>query len=383
MFPGKGLRIGRLFGIDLEIHASWLVVFVLVFINLTFSVLPQAAYSTGLGINIVLGLAMTLLFFGSVVAHELAHSLVGRAFGVRIEKITLFIFGGVAQMSGEPKDAPSEFLMAAAGPASSLLLGVGFGVLYILAVFAQAPANVSFALQSLATINVILAVFNLMPGFPLDGGRLFRAVIWLVTKDMEKATRIATRSGQGLAILLMAGGAFIALTPPYDPGGFWYALIGFFLYNAASGSYQQMELGRLLSGVQVSEIMTRGVLTVPADITLEALVADYFLRLRHGRFPVIEDGRMVGTVTLNDVRQVPREGWGALEVGAVTTPLTEEDFVGPEEPAYAALLRLAASRSGQLLVREAGRVTGILTKTDLMEAIRLRSALAGVSGHEG
>lgn len=378
MFGMRSVRIGRVFGIEIEIHASWLIVFMLVFVSLAFGEFPRARGATGPGaVDLVTGLVATLLFFGSVLAHELSHSLVGRSFGIEVKKITLFIFGGLAQMTEEARDPKSELFMAAAGPASSLVLSSVFGAAYVGLRAAGAAAALALPFFFLAEVNVLLAVFNLVPGFPLDGGRLFRAALWLFTEDMPKATRIATRVGQGFAGLLIASGALLVLAGPPDGrfSGFWLALIGLFLWNAATGSYQQVELGQALSGVTIRRIMTPQVITAPAGISVAELVEDYFMRYRHARFPLVDDGVLAGTVTLHDVRELDHDRWAYTPARDIASTASEEDFISPDEPALGALVRMARSGRGQLLVREDGRIVGIVTRSDVIGVIRIHDAL--------
>jgi Zn-dependent protease/predicted transcriptional regulator len=383
MFGMRSFKIGRFFGIDIEVHASWIVIFLIVFTNFLFGgglspVNPMASPTTVLGwlALTVVALLTTFLFFASVLLHELSHSLVGRRYGVEIKRITLFLFGGLAQMTGEARDAKAEFLMAAAGPASSFVLAVLFGLVGVALSLLRAPALLAEPPLTLAFINALLGIFNLVPGFPLDGGRVFRSIVWGLTDNMETATRIATRVGQVFAVLMISGGAAEALLDPRHAfNGFWLILIGLFLWNAAGSSYQQMEITHALAGVKVGEIMTHGVITAPAGVSLLELVNEYFLTHRFARFPLVEDGKLAGTVTLQDVRQVPQEAWAATPARQVARPVDEGDFVTEATPAIDALMKMAAGNRGQLLVKEDGQVTGIVTRSDVMKAIQLRDAL--------
>lgn len=374
----RSVRIGRIFGIDVELHASWLVIFGLVFVTLSLGEFPRFRGATGPGVvDLVGGLVTTILFFGSVVAHELSHSLVGRAFGIEVKRITLFIFGGLAQMSEEAPDPKAELFMAAAGPAASVVLAMLFGGLYVPLRIFGAPVALTVPAFYLAYVNLALALFNLVPGFPLDGGRLLRASLWFLTGDMTRATRIATRSGQAFAGLLIALGALQVLAGPPEGrfSGFWLALIGLFLWNAAAGSYQQLAVGRALAGVSVAQIMTPDLVTAPADIPVSELVDRFFLRLRHGRFPLVRDGVLVGTVTLQDVRALSPELWPVTPASHVSHALEADDYISPDAQALSALTRMAAADRGQLLVRDGGRVVGIVTKSDVVRAMRVRDYL--------
>ncbi|MBI5231750.1 MAG: site-2 protease family protein [Coriobacteriales bacterium] len=371
MFDLPSLRLGRLFGIPLEVNLSWLIIFGLLSFSLAFGVFPGAV--DGLSVAAYLGLAAVtaLMFFVSIVLHELAHSLVARAGGVHVDRITLFMLGGVSQMDEEPHTAGREFVMAFAGPAMSFVLGIASFVLAAIAQFAGAPAYVVFPLSYLGSVNILVGIFNLLPGFPLDGGRVLRAILWGITHDLNRATLWAARTGQFI------GWSMVALTVAgVAVGGaeavplIWFGLIGWFIASLAGQAYRQQIVKQQLSHVRVGSVMTPHPQTAPGDITLEQLAHDYFLGGRHSRYPVMFDGHVIGLITLPDVKAVPRERWPFVRVAEVTERDLQRMTVDSSASLDVTVDRLGSDRPGALLVVEAGRLIGIVTRADVIAASR-------------
>ena len=368
MFGLPSIRIGRLFGIPLEIDASWFLVFFLVAATLTTSYFPTALPDRAPAQYVLLGVLTALAFFGSLVLHELAHSLVARAGGLRISKVTLFLFGGVSQMEEEPHSAGREFVMALAGPLTSVFVGgVCFGAAALLRAVGAAEA-LWVPFEYLALINWSLAVFNMLPGFPLDGGRVLRAALWASTKDLLKATRWASRAGQALGMLLIASAVLGVLGGRYNL--VWLALIGWFLANAAAGAYQQQVIRAKLAEVPLHQIMSAPAELVPAEMSLEAMAHSYFLGGRHTRYPVVSEGRVVGLVDLARLNTIPREQWKALSVGEVAARDLADVVATPETTVEAILPRLEPGGPGAVLVVQEGRLAGIVTRADVIRLIR-------------
>lgn len=375
MFPilsFGSIRIGRVFGIDIEINYTWFIIFALVTFNLSYIFYVEQKFS--LVVSTVDGLITSLLFFSSILLHELSHSFVAARNQIPIKKVTLFIFGGIAQMSKEPDSPKIEFKMAVAGPLASLALaGLFGGAWLVLGALGMGPALYS-PFQFLSFINLLLAAFNLAPGFPLDGGRVLRAALWYYFKDIRRATQIASRAGQVLAFLLI----FIGLVRIFygDYGGFWLIIIGWFLSGTAQASYRQLLLERSLSGVKVKEIMTDQVVIVDPEITLDRLVEEYFLRYKYGRFPVIsKEERLLGVITLHDVKEVPRSEWFQRTAGEIVSSLKAGFTVRPDEEAAKALIQMAREDIGHLLVVENSSLVGLVTRTDIIRLIKIKSEL--------
>lgn len=371
MFTLPSWRVGRVFGIPLEVNPTWVVIFALVAVTLAFSYFPGVEGVSGLptAVHVAMGVATALLFFASIVLHEISHSLVARAGGLRISRVTLFIFGGVAQMEEEPKRPGHEFLLAVAGPVASFALGGLFAGAYVLATLAGAHAALSAPLEYLAMINVSVAVFNLLPGFPLDGGRVLRAGLWALTGDLLRATRWASRAGQALGALLVAVAVAGVLFGTLD--FVWLGLLGWFISGLAETAYRQQAARSALDGVSVGDVMTRDPEVVHGALSLERLAHDHFLGGRHTRYPVVVEGRVIGLVTLPDAKRVPRERWASTSVADVADRDLPRLVVFPSTPLESAAARLGRDMPGALLVVDGGLVTGIITREDVHRAMRV------------
>jgi len=368
MFGLPSLRLGRPFGIPLEIDASWLLVFFLVASSLTMSYLPEALPEESSVLYVALGVLTALAFFGSLVLHELAHSLVARAGGLKVTRVTLFALGGVSQMEDEPRSPGHEFLLAAAGPGTSVLIGLSLlGATVALIALDVAPV-VWVPLEYLGVINLSLAVFNLLPGFPLDGGRVLRALLWALTGDMLKATRWASRSGQAIGVTLIAAAVIGVLLGTFD--FVWLAVMGWFLSNMSASAYQQQLLRSTLAAVPLRQIMSSPAQLAPADATLEEMAHSYFLGGRHTRYPVVENGRVIGLIDLARVNDIPRDQWPSTSVRDVAAADLASIVGSPGDSVDSVLSRLEPGGPGAILVVEDRRLAGIVTRADVIRFIR-------------
>lgn len=363
------VRIARVFGIPIEIHYTWLIVFGLVAWSLATGYFPRAGADLTTAAVIVLSVGATLLFFAALLVHELAHAYVAMRGGLPVRRITLFIFGGVAQMEREPRTASGEFRMAIAGPLTSLVIA---GAAWAAARASGGGLRALF--QYLALINAAVALFNMVPAFPLDGGRVFRAAVWWATKSLSRATRVASLVGQGFAYLFMLLGVLQIFTGRLG-GGLWLVFIGWFLLQAAQAGYQQVLIRRALRGVKVREVMREEIAAVPPGISLTAFVQDYLLRAPTSEFCVMDDGRLRGLISLDDVKRVPREQWDAVPVAQVMTPEEACPVVSASQSAYDAFLVVASSPTGQAAVRDGDRLVGAVTQRDLLAHLRTRLLL--------
>jgi len=370
----RSFRIGRLFGIDIEIDYTWFIVFFLVAASLSTSVLAQRLPGLSLGARWLVAGITTLLFFASVLLHELSHSVVARRSGLGIAGITLFLFGGVSKMSDEPKSPGVEFRIAIAGPLASMALAFVFlGIAHLVR---PAPGGdvLNTVFTSLGWVNGMLAIFNLLPGFPLDGGRVLRAGLWRAMGSLAEATRIAATFGHALGLLMIVGGIMLfALSGDFRV--LWLAFIGWFLIQAAQSSYQQVVLRQAISGVPVGTVMTGDVDWVPADTPLDRIVNDYVMRHNHPAFPVFDGERLIGLLCLGDIRKVPQERWPQVTVREATPPLSQANTISPQADAWEALVRMSAESCGRLLVVEDGMLRGIISRTDIMRLMRHRLEL--------
>jgi Zn-dependent protease/CBS domain-containing protein len=366
--PTPGFRLGTVLGFEIVLDYSWFIIFALILFSLGGGYFPISYPGLGSVTYGAMALAGALLFFASLLAHELAHAVVARRRGVIVDGITLFVFGGMARMRSEPQRAGDEFVIAGAGPVSSYLMGAGF---YLLAVGLRAAGvgpEVYGVAAFLATINIILATFNLLPGFPLDGGRLLRAGLWHLHGDMRRATRTASRAGEVLAYVLMALGVLQALSG-YVLGGIWLVFIGWFLRNAAVASYSQLLVRDALRSVAAADLMTPWPDTVPPDLSLEEMVDSFFMHYRHQAYPVVRGAAPVGLVTLEQVRRVPRDDWATRTVADVMTPAADI-VVAPDTPINLMLEQMHAAGAYRVLVVGGGALLGIISSSDIASWIR-------------
>ena len=395
---GSSLKIGRVFGIDIRIDYSWLFIFVLVTWNLG-TTFGSAHPSWGRVLAWGTALSASLLFFGSVLAHELAHSVVAKAQGVPVRNITLFLFGGVSNIQREPDSAGHEFLMAIVGPLTSIVIGlallfVGQGITGPLGDALANPSDVLSRMSPLATllvwlgsINLTLGLFNLIPGFPLDGGRVLRSILWALTRNLQMATRWAAGVGQAIAWLMIIGGVamvFGARIPFFGTGfvsGLWLAFIGWFLNSASAQSYQQLVVHDILEGIPVSRMMRPNPPTVTSDLSVSNLVADYLLGKDDHAFPVIDNGGLAGLVCLHDVRLVNHSAWNTTKVSGIMTPISKLVVTSPDEDAAKALNKLMQRDVGQLPVVQDGRLVGLLRRQDIISWLQAH-AQANTGGRQ-
>lgn len=387
-----GLRLFRLAGIDVYLDWSLIIIFMLITASLGLGVFPQWHPQWTAFTSLTTAFVAAVLFLASVLAHEYSHALVGRARGMTVNRITLFIFGGMAQIESEPEDWKSEFWMTIVGPLTSLLLGFVFIFLGVSVAGTEhfdpdQPRQYIEGLSPLATlllwlgpINIVLGLFNLVPGFPLDGGRILRALIWGVTGDLRRATRYASRGGQFFAWLLMGSGFAMILglhVPIFGTGvinGLWLAFIGWFLNSAAVASYQQLLVRQVLEGVPVSRLMHRNIQTLSPDITLQALVDDYLFSGDQRAYPVVGDGRIRGLVTLHDIRGVERGRWPGTRVEDIMVPWQKVVAVAADDDASEALDLISRRGINQLPVTEGRELVGLLRREDLLRWLSLFGA---------
>lgn len=390
---GNGLRLGQIAGIEIRVDWSLLVIFFLIANSLALGLFPgwHPDWGQALIWGTALGAAVALL--ASVLAHELSHALAGRALGIPIRRITLFVFGGIAQMEQEPPNWRAELGMAIVGPVTSAVLGVLF---LLVAGFAVGPVEPDLAdparlfaslgvgatlMLWLGQVNLVLAAFNLVPAFPLDGGRVLRALTWAITGDLRRATRWASGVGQGFAWFLIATGVAMTLgarVPFFGTGllgGLWLAFIGWFLNNAAALSYRQLLIREALRDIPVSRLMLTQFATVPPNLSVSALVEAYLLPSEQRAFPVVADGRLEGMVCLREVRRLERAAWEATAVCDIMVPADKLAFARPDDGASEALAVLAGRNVNQLPVVEDGRVCGLVRREDILKWLALYADL--------
>jgi Zn-dependent protease/CBS domain-containing protein len=364
---GTSWRVGRLAGIEVRVDSSWVVIALLITYSMYLRLSVVYPELEGGG-AVALAILSALLFFGSVLVHELAHALVAQARGIRVQDITLFLFGGATRAKVDSRGPGDEFLIAVVGPLTSGLLAGLFGIVAGLGreILSRPLAG---TLGYLAWTNLLLAAFNLVPGFPLDGGRLLRSAIWKTTGSLGRATRIASQAGQAVGWLLVAAGVASLLAGDLA-GGIWFAFIGWFLVQAARSSYQDLQLQQLLAGVEAEDVMAADLRRIPPELSLQDAVDDYFMRYDHGAFPVEEQGRTIGLLTLRGVRRVPREQWPTRRVRDHMVPLGDQVVVAPDARMDGVVGKLQDGEAGRVLVVQDGEVVGIITPSDLTRWLR-------------
>jgi Zn-dependent protease/predicted transcriptional regulator len=370
MFGGSW-RLGRILGIEVRIDTSWVLIALLVTyslyvrFDLRFPELTQAA-------NLLLAILFGLLFFASVLGHEMAHAVTARRRGIEVRGITLFLFGGATHARVDSRRPQDELVISAVGPLTSLILG---GLLLLLAQALGGPSRpVAGGFRYLGAVNIMLAIFNMLPGFPLDGGRVLRAIVWRATGSLSRATRVAGISGQILGYLLVGGGVVLLAAGALGTA-IWIAAIGWFLAQAARTSQEDLRARMLLEDVDAEELMTPELITVPADLSVRGAVDDYFMRHDHGAFPVEDDGRTVGLITLRGVKRVPQPEWGVRRVRDVMDPLGDQLSVPVEARMDQVLAKLQEAQRQRVLVVRDGQVVGIITPSDISRWLERRQAL--------
>ncbi len=382
-------RIGRIFGIEIMLHISWLIIFALVFFGLWQGQFEGTAWSQQK--RVLIAVITALLFFGSILAHELSHSLVARRFNMSVSSITLFLLGGVANLRQEPPSAKAEFLMAAAGPGMSVVIGViglaigggdipfvNISVPGVLDIRTNPSLDGVIAIASyIGTINLYLAAFNMLPGFPLDGGRVLRSIIWAVRGDRAKATPIAARGGQLVAGLFVLWG--VAQFSAGDALWFWPLLLAYFLYNAATQSLRQERLGGLVAGARVAPLMNTSFVAADPRSAVATVVRDLMLPRNLRAVPVVTDQNFLGLITTDDVRKIDHDRWATTPVEQVMTPSASLAKLGPDDDLGQALERFGDA--AVLPVVRDGRLVGLLDRDGVLNYIRMRDLFA--QGQQG
>ncbi|MGC9400564.1 MAG: site-2 protease family protein [Anaerolineae bacterium] len=387
----RGLEIGELFGIKVRVDWSWLLIFLLVTWNLA-TAFGNLHQDWSVPLRWSLGVFAALLFFASVLAHELAHSLVAQAQGMPVHSITLFLFGGIANIQKEPESPGKEFWMAIVGPLTSLAIGAALtlGVAFVssLRVVSATEAvrslgdlsPISTMLMWLGSINITLGIFNLIPGFPLDGGRVLRSLLWAAFGDLRRATRWAAYTGQGIAWLMIVGGIamiFGARLPFFGSGvgsGLWLTFIGWFLHNASTQSYRQVVIQDILEDVPVTRMMREHPPTVGPDMSVNTLINEYIMKSDDHAFPVLADDALIGMVTLDDVRTVQHTDRATTTVQQIMTPLEAVITLSIHDSADKALMSLAQHDIRQLpVLNDQTELVGLLRRRDLVRWLQLQS----------
>jgi Zn-dependent protease/CBS domain-containing protein len=365
------LRLGKLFGIDVSAHMSWFIILVLLTWSLARDWFPQSFAGWSTTTYWIVAFVSTLLLFVCVLIHELAHALVARAYKLTVKGITLFVFGGVAEIDQEMKRPGVEFQMAIAGPIASFLLA---GLAFLLTLpFQKSTTPTEAVLNYLVISNLTLGIFNLIPGFPLDGGRVLHAIIWKVTGNLQRATRIASHVGQGFGILFILLGIIAFFTGSFFDG-LWIAFIGWFLLSAAQAARTEVGVQSALQGVTVGQVMNPQPVVVPANISLQKLVDEYFLRQGVRAAPVMQGDSLSGFITLSDIARVEREHWSSTPVGHVMRQAEQTYVVTPEQALSDVLQEMVTRDINQAPVMQGDRLVGLLSRESIVRYLQIRGS---------
>ncbi len=373
---GRRFHLFTLFGFPVRADVSWFFIAALFTGSFAIQYLPHLEGFEGLSATTywAMAIALALGLFGSVVLHEIAHALAARHYRLAIDGITLFIFGGVAEMTDEPPHPRAELVVAVAGPAASLAIGLGLGAVWMAGPSEGIAVPLAYVVGYLAVMNLLLVAFNLIPAFPLDGGRVLRSILWDFGKDLTRATRITSAIGSafGIFLILLGGVVFVAGALV---AGVWSVLIGLFLRHAARLSYRRVLLRNALEGEPVSRFMHQEPVTVPRAISIEDLVREFVLRYHSKMFPVVDGERLVGCVTTQQIRRLPREEWPRQTVGSIAESCSPSWTVSPTTDALEALTRMSTRGVSRLLVADGDRLVGVLALTDLLRFFSLKHEL--------
>jgi Zn-dependent protease/predicted transcriptional regulator len=372
---GKRIKLFKLLGFEVRIDWSWIIIALLITWSLSKGLFPSYYKNLSTQTYWWMGIIGALGLFLSIIAHEFSHSLVARKYGIPMKGITLFIFGGVAEMDEEPPSPKVEFMMAIAGPLSSITIALIFYGIHAIGKQSGLAEPINGVVGYLGWINAILAGFNLLPAFPLDGGRILRSILWGAKKNLRWATYISSRIGAGFGIFFIILGVIQVFRGNFV-GGMWWFLIGMFLQGAAKASYQQLITRKALEGEPIRRFMKTDPVTVSPSISLEQLVEDYVYKYHFKMFPVVEDSdRLLGCVTTKQVKEIPREDWGRKTVGEFAAQCSPENSIEPQADAMKALSIMNQTGNSRLMVVEKGRLVGIIALKDLLELLSLKVEL--------
>jgi Zn-dependent protease/CBS domain-containing protein len=371
---GKRFKLFKLLGFEVGIDLSWIFIAILIAWSLSTGFFPFRYKNLSTQTYWLMGIIGAAGLFFSIIAHEFCHSLMARKSGMPMKGITLFIFGGVAEMGDEPPSAKAEFLIAVVGPLSSIAIAAIFYGIYQVGVVSGWTQAINGVVAYLAMINGLLAVFNLVPAFPLDGGRILRSILWGWKGNLRWATRIASSIGSGFGIFLIIMG-FIRILSGNFIGGMWLGLIGLFIQSAAKKSYQQLVTRRALEGEPLKRFMKTEPVTVPESTSVEQLVEDYIYRYHFKLFPVVNSNHLLGCITTKQVNEIPREDWNRKTVGEIADQCSAENTIEPDADAIQALSVMRRNNASRLMVVENDQLVGIIALKDMLEFLYLKVEL--------
>ncbi len=370
----SSIKLFKIFGIEIRLDYSWFIIFALLVYYFGFSYFPAILPGLNTGFIAIITLVTVLLFFFSILFHEVSHSVVAKKMGIPVSRISLFIFGGMSEIEKEPDKPTTELLMSIAGPIFSLFLGVIFVIIWYLT---RKIAAISLPAGYLAFINLALGIFNLLPGYPLDGGRVLRSIIWKTTKNLKRATFIASTIGRVVGFIMIAVGIYFIFTNNFI-NGIWLAFIGWFVQSSAYLSYRQLIFDTSIKGFKVKDIMNENMVIVKNDITIGDLVNNYFMRYKYGIFPVVEDlenKKLIGFISIHDIKSIPREEWNSTRGSDIVEEVTEKEIIDGDAEANEAIKQMSKFNLNHLFILSDKKLKGMITKSDIMQFIKLYTEL--------
>jgi len=371
------IPLGKVLGIPIFLDYSWFVIFFLLAWTIGFVAMPATYPGLSQPEYLFIGTVSAVLLFVSILVHELAHCVVAKRSGLKIRRITLYLLGGVSEMEKEPDNPSLELRMAAAGPLTSLAISLLIGVSWLLSSSMNLSPLVQAPLLYVALVNAVVAGFNFIPAFPMDGGRVLRSLLWRRNGDVVRSTVVASNAGRAFAYILVFLGMFIILSGNLV-SGIWLLLIGWFISSSATSSLRQTMIQEDLRGAKVADLMTRNVESVPPEMGLDSL-SEEFMRTKHTGFPVLSDGELVGCVTLGDLRKVRKESWATTKAGEIMTPREKLIVAHEGDSATDIITSMNQANVGRVFVMDGGKISGIVTRSDVLKAVELKEGMLGIS----
>jgi Zn-dependent protease/predicted transcriptional regulator len=368
------IKLFKIFGIEIRLDYSWFIIFSLLIYYFGFSYFPALLPNLNKGLILVITIITVLLFFFSILFHEVSHSLVAKSKGIKVSRISLFIFGGMSEIEKEPDKPSTEFLMSIAGPIASFVLSGVFAILWF---FTRNIPAISIPAGYLTVINLVLGIFNLLPGYPLDGGRVLRSIIWKVTNNPKKATFIASTVGRIIGFLMIAVGIYFIFTNNFL-NGIWLVFIGWFLQSSAYLSYRQLIFDSSIKGFKVKDMMNTNIVAIKRDATVGEIVSDYFMKYKFGIFPVLDNHdnkKLIGLISIHDIKSVPREQWDSTNAMDIAEEVKENETIDSEAEANEALRQMSKYNLNHLVILSDKKLKGMITKSDILQFIQLYTEL--------
>jgi Zn-dependent protease/predicted transcriptional regulator len=370
----SSIKLFKIFGIEIRLDYSWFIIFALLVYYFGFSYFPAILPGLNTGFIAIITLVTVLLFFFSILFHEVSHSVIAKKMGIPVSRISLFIFGGMSEIEKEPDKPTTELLMSIAGPIFSLFLGVIFVIIWYLT---RKIAAISLPAGYLAFVNLALGIFNLLPGYPLDGGRVLRSIIWKTTKNLKRATFIASTIGRVVGFIMIAVGIYFIFTNNFI-NGIWLAFIGWFVQSSAYLSYRQLIFDTSIKGFKVKDIMNENMVIVENDITIGDLVNNYFMKYKYGIFPVVdnlENKKLIGFISIHDIKSIPREEWNSTRGSDIVEEVKEKEIIDGDAEANEAIKQMSKFNLNHLFILSDKKLKGMITKSDIMQFIKLYTEL--------